>query len=178
MRRFTEDKKIQPEDRLLVYYSGHGFREKITEAGFWIPFDAPKDEVDDFVHNDRVQQLIRHIPCRHILLVSASCFSRSLLVRGEENAEASPEEWESLASRWVFASGKGVVLDGKPGENSPFAKAVLKTLEENRDALNIALLADKVIKRVKFGAARRYVWGFGVSRRFFFEKREMLNPAR
>ncbi|MBK8568294.1 MAG: SUMF1/EgtB/PvdO family nonheme iron enzyme [Saprospiraceae bacterium] len=149
LRRFAEDKSIQPHDRLLIYYSGHGYWDEHTKSGFWIPCNAEEGEVEDFVPNSRVQEIIKSISCRHILLISDSCFSGSLLVRGGKNAEGAFEDWERNKSRWVFASGKGVVMDGTD-RNSPFAGAILKTLEENKEALNINLLADQVTKRVKF----------------------------
>jgi uncharacterized caspase-like protein len=31
---------IQPEDKLILYYSGHGHLNKNTELGYWIPHDA------------------------------------------------------------------------------------------------------------------------------------------
>ncbi len=150
LRQFCDTKKIKPNDRLLIYYSGHGYWDKITQSGFWVPVDAPKNEIEEFVANSRIREIIRNIPCRHILLISDSCFSGKLLVRGGKNLEGAFQDWERNASRWVFSSGKGIVLDGEPGENSPFATAILRILRENTQPLNIGLLADKVTKRVKF----------------------------
>ncbi|MBK9013900.1 MAG: caspase family protein [Saprospiraceae bacterium] len=140
---------LKPEDNLLIYYSGHGHWDATTKSGYWMPVESEPHEIEDFVPNVQVRDLIKAAPCRHILLISDSCFSGSLLVRGTKGSFGAIETWDSSTSRWVFASGKGEVLDGDEG-NSPFAKAILWTLEENHTDLNIALLADLVTKQVRF----------------------------
>ena len=79
-------------------------------------------------------------------------FSSSLLVRDvTRDIGGVFTDWERNPSRWVFISGKGVVSDGKAGENSPFAASILKHLEQNdSDALNIVRLADRVTQEIRF----------------------------
>jgi hypothetical protein len=142
--------KVSANDRLLIYYSGHGYTE--DELGYWIPADAVKGEIGDYVSNSEVRELIKTIPAKHILLISDSCFSASLLVRdASRDTNSTFSEWDRHASRFVFISGKGVVSDGKQGENSPFAKAIINQLKDNQiDAVNIGRLADSVISSVRF----------------------------
>ncbi len=151
MKHFKELRsKVTKNDRLLIYYSGHGYNE--DELGYWIPVAAAKDEIGDYISNAEVRELIKAIDAKHILLISDSCFSASLLVRdASRDAHHAIEDWEKHDSRWVFISGKGVVSDGKKGENSPFAKAIIQQLEEvKEDALNVVRLADNVISSVRF----------------------------
>lgn len=142
--------KVTATDRLLIYYSGHGYTE--DDLGYWIPADAVKGEIGDYVSNAEVRELIKIIPAKHILLISDSCFSASLLVRdASRDVNSTFSEWDRHASRFVFISGKGVVSDGKQGENSPFAKAIISQLKDNQsDAVNIGRLADNVISSVRF----------------------------
>lgn len=142
--------KVTATDRLLIYYSGHGYTE--DDLGYWIPADAVKGEIGDYVSNAEVRELIKIIPAKHILLISDSCFSASLLVRdASRDISSTFSEWDRHASRFVFISGKGVVSDGKQGENSPFAKAIISQLKDNQsDAVNIGRLADNVISSVSF----------------------------
>jgi Caspase domain len=143
-------KKLKTDDRLLIYYSGHGFLD--GERGFWIPVNAKRDRVSSYIANAEVRDIIQSFKARHILLISDSCFSANLLVRDATRGNVSGAfiEWERTPSRWIFISGKGVVSDGKAGENSPFAQALLKHLRENKaEALNIVHLADSVIKEVR-----------------------------
>jgi Caspase domain len=143
-------KKVKSDDRLLIYYSGHGFTDE--DRGFWIPVNAKRDKVSSYLANAEVRDIIQSIKARHILLISDSCFSASLLVRdASRDINGAFTEWERNPSRWVFISGKGVVSDGKAGTNSPFAASILNQLRQNDDdALNIVRLADRVTQEVRF----------------------------
>ena len=142
-RRLTRD------DRLLIYYAGHGLFD--DGLGFWVPAEAEREDISSYVGNTEVREIIRNIPARHILLISGSCFSASLLVRDATRDARAFEDFDRNPSRWVFISGKGVVSDGKAGQNSPFAASILKHLHQSTEkAVNIAQLADYVTKTVRF----------------------------
>ncbi len=143
---------LTPDDRLLIYFSGHGFMDKNKGLGYWIPTDARKDKVFSYVSNAEVREQLKTFKAKHILLISDSCFSASLLVRdASRDISSAFEDWERNPSRWVFISGKGVVSDGEKGKNSPFAAGVLKHLSQNsNEAINIARLADEVTKEITF----------------------------
>lgn len=143
-------RKVGPGDKLLIYYSGHGYTD--TDRGFWIPVDAEPSRVSSYLANAEVRDIIQSIKARHILLISDSCFSASLLVRDiSSDMGGAFKDWEKNPSRWAFISGKGVVSDGKEGENSPFAAGIIKNLRENdEDAINIIKLADRVTHEIRF----------------------------
>ncbi|MEM1124924.1 MAG: caspase family protein, partial [Bacteroidota bacterium] len=144
---------VQPEDRVLIYYSGHGYLNPQTGLGYWIPVNAENEYIADYVSNSDIRDIIKAMPCRHILLISDSCFSGSLLYRDVVRRTTDNRafyDWERQASRWVMASGKGVVPDGKTGENSPFAKQLLRHLGETKDKVNINALADKVTTTIQY----------------------------
>lgn len=143
-------RKVEPGDKLLIYYSGHGYTD--TDRGFWIPVDAEPSRVSSYLANAEVRDIIQSIKARHILLLSDSCFSASLLVRDiSSDMGGAFKDWEKNPSRWAFISGKGVVSDGKEGENSPFAAGIIKNLRENDDdAINILKLADRVTQEIRF----------------------------
>ena len=141
---------VKPNDRLLIYYSGHGYMD--GERGFWIPVDAEPDKVSSYVSNADVHDTIKSIKAKHLLLISDSCFSGSLLTRDvSTKMEGAFEEWDRKPSRFVFISGGGPVSDGKPGENSPFAIGIINNLKENvDDTINICRLADRVTEQVRY----------------------------
>ena len=142
--------KVNSNDRLLIYFSGHGFKDE--NRGFWIPVDARKDRLGTYISNAEVRDIINAIKARHILLISDSCFSASLLVRdATRDIGGAFIDWERNASRHVFISGKGVVSDGEKGKNSPFAFGIIKHLVQNKaEALNIVSLANSVTQEVRF----------------------------
>jgi formylglycine-generating enzyme required for sulfatase activity/uncharacterized caspase-like protein len=153
--RFRNKKILTDADRLLIYYAGHGLFD--DERGFWIPVDGKKGRTSSFVSNAEVRDIIGNMAARHILLISDSCFSGSLLVRdATRRADNAFVDWDKKKSRFVFCSGKGVVADGKEGENSPFATQILRQLTENTSHhLNIIRLADEVTKAVSFNHAQQ-----------------------
>ena len=64
--------KVKAEDRLLIYYSGHGYMEE--ERGFWIPVNAKRGRISSYIANAEIRDIIQSIKARHILLISDSCF--------------------------------------------------------------------------------------------------------
>jgi hypothetical protein len=145
---FTLPGAIGEHDSLLIYYSGHGHIDP-NGRGYWVPVDAAKGKISTYLPNSRIRELISDIKCRHILLISDSCFSGSFFVKGVRGADEVADEYEKRISRWAFCSGRAdeVVSDGRPGDNSPFASAILGELSLNvTKKLNIARLADKVIE--------------------------------
>lgn len=149
---YNLSEEIDEEDRILIYYSGHGYMHKRNKLGYWIPIDAEKGFKADYIANAEIQGLIKSMTCRHMLLISDSCFSGSLLVRDTIEEEDAFDYWEENPSRWIFCSGKGVVADGPKNENSPFAKQLMRHLSQAPlDKVNINWLAEKVIRSVRFG---------------------------
>lgn len=141
--------EVTPGDRVLIYYSGHGYLNQ-KKRGFWIPIEGEEGDESGFVSNADIRNLIADMNSRHTLLVSDSCFSGSLVVREAKQISGSYQHWENEKSRWLFCSGKGVVSDGDT--NSPFAEAIIKllTAEKDGDPVNIAYLADNVTKKVGY----------------------------
>ncbi|MCB9290358.1 MAG: FKBP-type peptidyl-prolyl cis-trans isomerase [Lewinellaceae bacterium] len=143
---------VREEDKLLIYYSGHGHLNKSTGLAYWIPFDAKKDKTARYIRNSTIRDFIKVIKARHILLVSDSCFSGSLFARGTSRSTYAMEELEKIPSRWAICSGRHdeEVYDGEPGKNSPFAESILDVLSRNQsNALNVAKIADRVVDQTR-----------------------------
>ena len=142
---------VHADDRLLIYYSGHGYFDEAR--GFWIPVDAERGRISSYISNADVLEIIKNIKARHILLISDSCFSGSLLYRdiSATMANKAIEAWDRDPSRFAFVSGKGPVSDGIAGENSPFADGIIRQLRNNdQDAINIVRLADQVTQEIRY----------------------------
>ena len=144
-------REVQPDDKLLIYYSGHGHLMQAgqNKKGFWIPTNAEKDNTAQYIRNSTLREYIEDINSLHTLLISDSCFSGSLFVRGGSRAETAIDELEQRPSRWALCSGRHdeEVYDGNPGQNSPFAESILDILHTNKmPRLNVAKLADRVVE--------------------------------
>jgi len=119
-------KTVRPEDKVLVYYAGHGII--VGEDGYWMPHEAEQDHEDTYLNNEYLRLLIRRLKARHVLLLMDSCYSGSFLVRGTRNAGLSVKRLEEEPSRFAICSGgpKQTVLD-----HSPFADYLVQELEKH-----------------------------------------------
>ncbi|MBK7870320.1 MAG: caspase family protein [Saprospiraceae bacterium] len=122
------------EDKLLIYYSGHGELKKNIGEGFWIPYDGnPKNPAGTYISFSILTKYIKAIKAFHTFIIADSCFSGALFT--ERGAVSDfRDRLESIPSRWLLTAGRDeVVADGQPGDNSPFADAVLWWLKNNKD---------------------------------------------
>ena len=137
--------KFGPNDRLLVYYAGHGELDRVNERGHWLPVDAEPDNPTNWISNVSVTDMLNVIPARQLMVIADSCYagmmSRSAL--GTVDPTVGPEErlrlLRALAgarTRTALTSG-GVapVIDTLDGRHSVFANALLDVLRRNRGAL-------------------------------------------
>jgi hypothetical protein len=70
-----------PEDRVLIYYAGHGEYDD-QEDGWWVPVDASTKNRYEHIANSVILNKLRSVKAHHKLLISDSCFSGNLLSRG------------------------------------------------------------------------------------------------
>lgn len=118
--------KVGENDNLLIYYAGHGFYDNGAGLGYWVPVDARLNKVPDFIRNSTVHDYLRTVNSHHTLLIADACYAGSLFStsRGILN--------DSNRSRWAFTSGDiEKVWDGQPGENSPFARYLIRYLNNS-----------------------------------------------
>ena len=121
---------ITPNDNLIIYYSGHGTYDPVFDEGYWIPVDGHLDNQGSFISNSKITKILRAIKSHHTFLIADACFSGTLAqvkYVGLGRLERNP-------SRWVLTAGRNEpVVDGTPGDNSPFAGSILEYLKQNSD---------------------------------------------
>ncbi len=145
------------QDRLLIYYAGHGKIDPEAGRGYWIPADAEIDDDSKWIPNETVSEYLDLIPAQQILVVSDSCYSgtmtRSGLARRASTPSVEPQPVAGRRSRTVLTSG-GLqpVLDAGGGEHSLFARALLTVLRLNDRPLSGTVLHREVAARVTFAA--------------------------
>ena len=67
-----------PPDRLLIYFAGHGLAhtdEQHQFSGFLLPSDARRDDTASYWPMASLRDALRHLPCRHLLLILDCCFA-------------------------------------------------------------------------------------------------------
>ena len=148
---FTNPNKLGVNDGLLIYFSGHGYLDS-NKDGYWVPVESEPGNIASLIPNETVLSKIRKMKCRHVLLISDSCFSGSLLAEEKSiNSEKRvADELEGKESRWIITSGRPdeKVLDSTytNGENSPFAASMLSELQHNNKS---KLLTDALALTVR-----------------------------
>lgn len=135
---------LTDQDNLVIYFSGHGHYDEIVGEGYLIPVDVQVNATQDYISYDYLLKVIKAIKAHHILLIVDSCYSGAAIV---EQRIVANERLDRDPSRWIIASGRNeVVLDGMPGNNSPFAEQLLAILRDHRnDGIRASDLAQKVI---------------------------------
>lgn len=173
----TLSASAQRDDKLFVYYAGHGEKNSISENSGWIvPADAKTREQDpthfSWVRFDEFAKLFEETHAKHVLVAMDCCYGgRVTTWRGEEfaaEAGAGNDVYgEALLTRGaqvVISSGRPfeAVSDGVRGENSPFARSFLEALSGPGtapvtahaifDRIQQAMIAEKVGHIPVFGS--------------------------
>lgn len=144
---------LSEDDRLVIYYAGHGQQDKRTAGTYWIPVDAHADQdVFDWIPAHDIIERLKLARARSILVVSDSCFSGGLFreSRGEPtdaDLENSLAKDAKKRSRVLISSG-GLypVLDGGGGGHSIFARKFLEVLNYSKESVFSAAALHKKVK--------------------------------
>ena len=139
-------------DKLLIYYAGHGWLDKDADEGYWLPTDATKESEAFWISNSTITASIRAMKCKHILIISDSCYSGKL-ARGVNIIPSNNDEIEILQkkkARVVLTSGgiEPVFDTGINSKHSVFADALIGILNENQGVLITTELFTKLRRKV------------------------------
>jgi WD40 repeat protein len=143
-----------PPDRLLLYFAGHGLAhtdEQHQLSGFLLPSDARRDDTSSYWPMAALREALRHLPCRHLLLILDCCFAGAFPHPSSRDIRAPSlpaplylERFRHFSSRRSFQLLLSTAHDelasdrllAKPaqeslgdGLHSPFALALLQGLE-------------------------------------------------
>ncbi|MEG3640339.1 caspase family protein [Magnetococcus sp. PR-3] len=132
---------LKPEDSLLIYYAGHGWRSHRADQAYWLPVDAEHDDFGTYLSASFITDQVRMMSVRHILIISDSCYSGAMNRGAEEGHEAKEghladsEKTQLLAklhsrkSRMILSSGSDEPVADQGGQgHSVFARALLEGL--------------------------------------------------
>ena len=130
-------------DNLLIYYAGHGALDVDSDEGYWLPVDAERDNVANWLSNATITSQIKAMRAKHVMIIADSCYSGKL-TRGAETAIKTGGERSAWLTRMaarrsrtaLTSGGLEPVLDAGGGGHSVFAKAFLEALGENTRVLD------------------------------------------
>jgi tetratricopeptide (TPR) repeat protein len=131
-KKFLELKEaLQPEDNLVIFYAGHGIWVDKEKKGYWLLTDAQRNDVNTWLPNKQVLDMIAELPSRHTLLITDACFSGSVFKSRSIGADAPAalKEMDRKITRVAITSGN----DTEVPDVSIFMKYLVKALSENKD---------------------------------------------
>jgi hypothetical protein len=157
--------KLGPDDRLLIYYAGHGEIDPVTEEGFWQPVDAEPGRQFTWIANDDVRRYLKGMPAKHVLVVADSCFSGSLTRSAGAYASIPKDRFfteidASVSRKAISSGGTKPVMDSGSQGHSVFAYYLLKALRENeRPYLAAFELFGKLVRAVTNNSSQKPEFG-------------------
>jgi len=134
MERFLAFDSLAVDDRLLVFFAGHGatFEGQRGPIGYLVPVDGKPDDKSTLIRWDEFTRNADLIPAKHILFVMDACYSGLAIQRGAGIGEQRfVSDMLQRRSRQVVTAGKAdeVVADSGPtGTNSIFTGYLLEGL--------------------------------------------------
>ncbi len=138
----TNGKQIQREDRVFVFFAGHGATRTFEDGrqlGFLIPVDAdPSNYYSTAISMSSLREAGDLIPAKHIYFVMDSCYSGLALTRGAgafaKDKSYLDEVTRRMARQILTAGGADQqVADDGPGGHSVFTWALLEGLQGKAD---------------------------------------------
>jgi uncharacterized caspase-like protein len=151
---------LSARDNLLVYYAGHGYWDKATQRGYWIPVDGAKQNPSNWISSTDITDQLSVILAKQVLVVADSCYSGVLVgsVGAQlDKAEGDKALWlarrAQMRSRKVMSSGNiAQVMDGGAGNNSIFARQFINALSKRDEPFEAHELYREVAPRVEQAA--------------------------
>ncbi len=126
--------RLTVTDSLLLYYAGHGYLDKITDTGFWIPVNGGTDVYaqENWLPNTQIRGIVSRLKASHICLIADACFSGDILSSTRGISPTIDNDYFKKAyertSRQVLTSGASEAVPDK----SEFCRLLKMALEKNK----------------------------------------------
>jgi uncharacterized caspase-like protein len=140
---------IDSDDRVLIYYSGHGklqsyfgYQGESLKRGYIVPYDAKRDKHSTCIDMERIVTSCQECMAKHILLVMDCCYSghAALRITEPQRPPLDPKTYlrdiTNTRTIQILAAGledQPVSDSGRRPGYSAFTGALLDILESNED---------------------------------------------
>ncbi|MDD9929331.1 MAG: caspase family protein [Rhodospirillaceae bacterium] len=146
---------LTEDDNLIIYYAGHGWLDKQSGRGYWLPVDAQQDRRSRWLANSSLTDTLQATFAKHVMVVADSCYSGTLTrsIKVPERRTDYIAHMAEKRTRVVLSSG-GLepVTDAGGGDHSVFAAQFLKALDENEGVMDGTQLFEKIRHTVVLNA--------------------------
>ncbi len=124
LRQFFNTYGLDEENRLLLFFSGHGYNRPGRKEGYLVPADAPdpsqgKESMKAFIRKsvnmEQIMAWSKTVEARHVMFVFDSCFSGSIFWK--KSAPPPPPDIEiclgNPVRQFITAGGENEEVPGK-----------------------------------------------------------------
>ncbi len=149
--------KVGPEDRVFVFYSGHGATRELpggAQRGYIIPVDAGLENLQsEAISMSELHDVQEGLPSKHVFYVMDACYGGLALTRGGASPGGDPRRYLAeitrRPARQILTAGGAdeQVADYGPGHHSIFTWTLLQGLDGQAD-----LNGDGVITASELGS--------------------------
>lgn len=130
--------RLATNDRLLIYYAGHGWNDKETETSYWLPVDSEQNDPTNWLEAKTVTDQLKRSQARQILVVADSCYSGTISRAFDPRLSSQGGTRENFLhklmekpSRILIASGGNEPVNDSGGSgHSIFADVFLRALQK------------------------------------------------
>lgn len=172
MKRFLAFESLAPDDRLLVFFAGHGITVdgQRRPMGYLVPVDGRVNDKSILIRWQELTDNAEIIPAKHVLFIMDACYSGLAIQRATAIGERRfLREMLQPRSRQVITAGKTdqPVADGggPTGHNSIFTGHMLEGLRgkaaDESGVLTASHLMDYVYRKVSSDARSNQTPHFG-----------------
>ncbi|CAN2047326.1 metacaspase-1 [Candidatus Magnetomoraceae bacterium gMMP-13] len=129
---------LTSDDKLLIYYAGHGYFDEKTKKAYWLPVNAEENDNTEWIIVDTITSNLTLIPANQILIVSDSCYSGTLkrAIRREYHTQKQTREqylkslFETKSRILISSGGNEPVADTGTNGHSVFANVFINGLKK------------------------------------------------
>ncbi len=132
---------LTPDDKLIIYYGGHGYMFSESKLGYWIPADANTITAASWLSNRDITQFIARIRAHQILMITDSCYSGSIIAGHQIHSAAKGLDDLTIRKRRTVvvltSGGEEPVADNGLNNHSIFAYFLLRDLDQKKYLIHI-----------------------------------------
>lgn len=142
----TDQSRVKPEDRIVIFFAGHGATRKLPrggDMGYLIPVEGRVEEMHaSCISMNEVSDTSKLIPARHVLWIVDACYSGIAGIRSRSIAPSDSARYiAKIASEpaiQIITAGEGdeTVIESSQWKHSVFTVNLLNGLRGNADLDN------------------------------------------
>ncbi len=130
IREFLNRPEIGREDRVLLYFAGHGFTRRTQvgeEIGYLLPADAPSSKDEDFLAHalpiTHFEHWAREVNAKHVLFVFDACFAGTIFKTFRSSSLALSHRAAQPVRQFITSGGAGEAVPDESFFRQRFVEA-------------------------------------------------------